>query len=853
MAGDCTIFDEPHHQSLELLAAQALAEGNSAAAFRFADRRCRILPQPEPHCYILRSEASFKMRAKSAAIADLERALEIAPDNIAANRRMLAWADGPRQLQAAFSLITQDHAIDSMHRAIRILYAAGQRNLACVTVLEDAIEGWAVWHDEADLELSISDGAHNVSVMFGPDPLHPFIVYGHATSFRVHRPKSANAQSITLSTAGGVFHSTRAAANGIEAKMRIHWPRSENARNRQVTVIVPVYTDYDATRLCLEALLNQLNSSCHRAILVNDASPDPRIAKYVAMHRTETCVDVLVNSSNLGFAGSVNRAIAQVKQDDIIILNSDTVVPPGFIERLTAAAQSSSDIGTVTPLSNNGEFTSFPIPNIANPLCSREDVERLDNIAAKVNSNRVVDIPSGIGFCLYVTRECLECVGPLSDDFSTGYLEDADFCLRARAHGFRNVCAPSVYVGHAGSKSFGQKKRSLVARNLSVFERRFPKHRSECAAFMAADPLRSAREAIERVAAAIASHPRLLLTGGGAIGAIARERAREVSSEPLMILEVRTFADGAKVKIINASGGIPQSLQFNLVSSSEIALVIDFVRSLQPSRIEILDPTNAPLQFVDALLNLNIPYDIFIADAALRGRDNAHCTAAATLRAGTNEQNISERREVLSEIDTGPKRQNWLRRWQQIADGAQRILVPCTQAEAFAASVLSRRAMEKIASTGTQPGRTKRRARKVAVGHIGFVPVRSCVHEQSLMSEIAHGLSRLRPDVSITVIGAALDDKALMRSCNVFVTGAINTDEFDYVVDALGLGVLFVSTTQPLFGHPILSVAFSSPRPKAYFDWSAGRIKPKKNDLSLNPQLPLDDIINKLVRWIPEP
>jgi GT2 family glycosyltransferase len=90
-----------------------------------------------------------------------------------------------------------------------------------------------------------------------------------------------------------------------------------------------------------------------------------------------------------------------------------------------------------------------------------------------------------------VTRACLDAVGVLSSRYDRGYLEDVDFCLRAREHGFRNVCAPSVYVGHAGSRSFGSGKRSLVVRNLAIIERRFPNYRAECAAFVALDPLRA--------------------------------------------------------------------------------------------------------------------------------------------------------------------------------------------------------------------------------------------------------------------------------------------------------------------------------------------------------------------------
>ena len=841
MAGDRTVFDDPHHQSLELLATEALATGNVAAAFRLADRRCRILPQPEPHCYVLRAEASFQMGANAAAIADIEIALEIAPDNIAANRRMLAWADGPQQTQAAFALVGQERQFDSLRKAIQVLHDSGQRNIANVTVLEDAIEGWAVWQDEASLKLSIMNSTHNVSAMFEPDLLHPLSGYGHATSFTALRPKSANAQSILLSVAGSVFHSTRTAGNVGEPKMRIHWPRPENACEPQVTIIVPVYRDYDATRHCLESLFIELRSSRHRAILVDDATPEPQIAKYLAEFASVARVDVLINSRNLGFTGSVNRALAQIKRGDVIILNSDTIGPPGFIDRLAAAAQSSPDIGTVTPLSNNGEFTSFPIPNTVNPLGSREDIERIDTIAAKFKPDRVVDIPSGIGFCLYVTRACLDSVGPLSDDFGAGYLEDADFCLRARERGFRNVCAPSVYVGHAGSKSFGPKKRSLVVHNLGILERRYPKHRAECAAFMLADPLRTSRQAIERAAAAIPSHPTLLVTGAGAISAVARERVRQVASEsePVMILEVRACADGSMVKIINAEGSMPQSLQFNLASPGEFGSLVDFVQSMQPSRIEMLDPAKVPLRLVDALLSLKVPYDIFIADAGLLGPHSKQFSAVAACSLGRHETNAD------------PPGRNWVSRWRKIANGAQHILVPCAQAEALAASIMPRLTIKKIAGSTEKRGRNMQRKRKVATGHLGFVPVRSCAHEQRLMSEIARRFIGMRPEFSFTVIGTALDEMAMMRS-NVFVTGAVTAEEFEHLVGALGVEHLFVSTTRPLFGHPTLCAAHTSRLPTAYFDWSRTGIKPKKKDLAIDPRSSLDDIISALSQWTSE-
>ena len=266
-----------------------------------------------------------------------------------------------------------------------------------------------------------------------------------------------------------------------------------------LTVIVPVYDDHDATRACLESLLPELQSKAGTtAILVNDASPDARITKLLDSLAQRDGVRLITNERNLGFVGSVNLALTAVTVGDVIVLNADTVVPPGFATRLRAAARSAPNIGTVVPLSNNGEFTSFPVPNTPNPIGPVEEIMAIDAVAADANAGAVVDIPNGTGFCLYVTRECLDAIGVLSDIFESGYLEDADFCLRAREAGFRNVCAASIYVGHAGSRSFGAKKRALVMRNMRRVEARFPAYRNECAMFVKADPLKPLRAAIER-------------------------------------------------------------------------------------------------------------------------------------------------------------------------------------------------------------------------------------------------------------------------------------------------------------------------------------------------------------------
>ena len=185
-------------------------------------------------------------------------------------------------------------------------------------------------------------------------------------------------------------------------------------------------------------------------------------------------------------------------------------MPKGFVSRLAKAAHRTQILVRSRRCRTMAKKPAFRSPDAANPIGDIDDVLAIDAIAATVNAKRIVDIPNGTGFCLYITRECLDAVGFLSEDFYRGYLEDVDFCLHARAKGFRNVCAPSVYVGHAGSRSFGREKRTLVVRNAAVLDRRYPTYQAETAAFNFADPLAPARQAIERAMPPSGTLPRLL-------------------------------------------------------------------------------------------------------------------------------------------------------------------------------------------------------------------------------------------------------------------------------------------------------------------------------------------------------
>ncbi len=478
----------------------------------------------------------------------------------------------------------------------------------------------------------------------------------------------------------------------------------------------------------------------------------------------------------------------------------------------------------------------------------------IDAIAAEVNAGRIIDIPNGTGFCLYITRECLDAVGPLSEDFYRGYVEDIEFCLRARAKGFRNVCAASIYVGHAGSKSFGQEKRALVVRNFEVLDSRYPTYHAESAGFNAADPLAPSRRAIERAMPASARRPRLLLTGAGVMATLAAARARQINSErpsepSAIILEVHFESTGPKAKIFDPAGGIPQSLDFDLSSESESDAMVDYVRAMDACAIEIIDPAHLPLTLVERLLKLDVPHDIFIGDAALSSDGDMRATATALPH-----DSISPA-AILANVDTAQKdgARTKAERWREITATAARILAPSEHARDFALDQLDQSVLDRVAAVPSFEAKPQRRRRARTISRLGLLPVRSNREEQRLIGAMAAALRSSNPAAAITVVGATHDDIGLMQIGNVFVTGAIDTPDFNWVVKSYGLQALFLAATRPIFGHPTTEVALACGLPVAFFDWSSGRLKPKNGDLALDPATPFDEMMTLLGRWMAKP
>ncbi|GAB0112523.1 glycosyltransferase [Acidisoma sp. C75] len=275
-------------------------------------------------------------------------------------------------------------------------------------------------------------------------------------------------------------------------------PRPGRARPR-VAVIIPVYRGLAVTLRCIERVLAAAPRGM-RLILVDDASPEPELsaalARLAAAQRSR--VTLLRNPRNLGFPGSVNRGLLEAAGQDVVLLNSDALVPPGWIERLAAAAWSAADIGTVAPLSNEATILSYPHVDAVQPPPAEPVLDAVDRMAARANGTALVEIPTSVGFCMYIRADCLAETGLFREDlFAQGYGEENDFCMRARHLGWRHMGMPGLFVSHIGGQSFRAARQHLLRRNQALLERLHPGYGALVARHIAADPLAEARRRID--------------------------------------------------------------------------------------------------------------------------------------------------------------------------------------------------------------------------------------------------------------------------------------------------------------------------------------------------------------------
>lgn len=271
---------------------------------------------------------------------------------------------------------------------------------------------------------------------------------------------------------------------------------------RMATLAMPVFNAFDLLPEAL-ARVERHSGDAWRLILVEDGSTDPRVWPFLrdwsADPRRADRVTLLRHDRNLGFVAAANRALEAARhwpEDPVVLLNSDALVPSGWLPRLLAPL-ADPRVASVTPMSNDAEIFTLPA------ICQRGElapgaVDLLDAAAARLDPEAArAEAPTGVGFCMALAPGFLARVPGFDTTFGRGYGEENDWCQKTRALGGRHLGLGNLFVEHRGGQSFGNAtKQRLLEKNLIVLSHRYPAYDQEVQDFIRNDPLATARLAL---------------------------------------------------------------------------------------------------------------------------------------------------------------------------------------------------------------------------------------------------------------------------------------------------------------------------------------------------------------------
>jgi GT2 family glycosyltransferase len=614
-----------HRRSLAERAGEALQRGDPMSAWLLADRLVRVSYQRSAIPYILRASALARLGSMEEASADLRQALAIDPHHVLLQQTLLDIGAPDDRRQAAAVLLAMPDGLGQM-QALSTVAEDGVALIIHASTDDAKLVAHLRWRGEPDLIVRASDGTRHfdLSVVGAPDSGHP--AFPFAATVSVSWPSQSEA--LALRPADGrvsflavppILHRPQVVGGAGPA------PRPDELQTSLV-IVIPVHGDIAATVACLDSVRAACNGRRDwRVVVVEDATPEQAIIAELNERAQRSEFTLMRNPLNLGFARSVNRALATRRSgEDVLLLNADTILPPGAIERLAAAVASDPLIGTATPLSNNGEDTSFPRRFTANPMPEIGEIARLDGLAQRANAGQRIEMPNGVGFCLYIKEALLDHIGPLSLDYGRGYFEDVDFCLRGTEAGFRHVCAADVFVGHSGTRSFKGAKAALVRTNLTLLESRFPAHRERALIFHRDDPLKPAACRLEALWLREAAEPSGLVVAPAAMPLwLVRLMARNHAPgrNGVIARSVRD-ASGLVISLSSVASGIPQSLTITLAAGDASApdRVAQALLEHRFGSVLLIDPRDLDPVLAQACGSMPVPCRVGLASAFSFGR-----------------------------------------------------------------------------------------------------------------------------------------------------------------------------------------------------------------------------------------
>jgi GT2 family glycosyltransferase/glycosyltransferase involved in cell wall biosynthesis len=443
-----------------------------------------------------------------------------------------------------------------------------------------------------------------------------------------------------------------------------------------VDIVIPVYRGFVQTQRCLESVLADDARMPGDIVVIDDRSPEPKLSAWLGKLAATGKIHLIRNAKNLGFVASVNKGMRAADPRDVILLNSDTEVPRGWTRRLAAHAYAAPNIASVSPFSNQATICSYPT-NIGGDMPFDLPLAALDGAAQSANAGRSVDLPTTVGFAMYIRRAALDEVGTFdAASFGRGYGEENDFCLRAAARGWTHRLACDTFVYHEGEVSFGAQAPEL-SQAWQLLTERYPAYARQVALHVQADAVGPVRMALTIALFRRSGLPCLLMVshqlGGGVKRHVDALAARLVGTANVLLLEAT--ARGVAISV----PALPGHPAFT-IASDRIEALAEFCEAVPVTRVHVHHLIGVDLDLRRLLHRLVLAFDVTLHDYygicpqvnLLPSLDGQYCQepAASVCNACIAQRSSHGSRDILT----------WRRQHAWLFLQAERVLCPSADA-----------------------------------------------------------------------------------------------------------------------------------------------------------------------------
>lgn len=240
---------------------------------------------------------------------------------------------------------------------------------------------------------------------------------------------------------------------------------------KSLAVVIVNFNTLDLLQQCLEHLQKILTALPSKIVLVDNASTDGSQEWIQALANEQS--HCILSPRNLGFAGGCNLGIQQSTAEYILLLNTDAFPEPGSLQTLVKYLEQHPDVGIVGPqlVYPNGRWqrSTGRVPSPRSAFLDAMGLTSLAHILVTIfwpltgQWWRPREVEYVDGACMLIRRAVVDQIGSLDDSFFF-FVEDAEYCARARQYGWKVIHLPESRVIHLRGGSAAKKDYESTVR-----------------------------------------------------------------------------------------------------------------------------------------------------------------------------------------------------------------------------------------------------------------------------------------------------------------------------------------------------------------------------------------------------